>query len=70
MSDRYTRVGAYLDRSQTMQQITVVMSDDPEAGSWQTLGPAVCRLPAERTRELAFCLLALAETAKRREPAR
>jgi hypothetical protein len=80
MSDHgyYTRVGAYVDpflaeefpNGIRQQEITVVMSDDSGAPSWRTLAPAVCHLPADRARELAVCLLGLAEKAERWEQAR
>ena len=78
MSGYYTRVGEYRARLGAEEfpdgirrrQITVVMSDDSEAPSWRTIRPAVCHLPAARTREFALELLALAEAAERSELAR
>jgi hypothetical protein len=80
MSDQgyYTRVVAYRDRFGAeqlpngirQQEITVVMSDDSEAPSWRTLGPAVCHLPADRALAFAFELLALAKSAEEWELAR
>jgi hypothetical protein len=78
MSDYYTRVGAYRDQFRAeefpngigQQEITVVMTDDSDAPSWRTLGPAVCHLAANRAREFAFELLSLADATERSELAR
>jgi hypothetical protein len=74
----YTRVGAYRDRLAAEElpngirrhKITVVMTDDSEAPNWRTIRPAVCHLPADRAREFALQLLALAQAAERWELAR
>jgi hypothetical protein len=53
-----------------VQDIEIVLSDDPERPSWRATPPACCPIDARRARELAFELLMAAELAERWERAR
>jgi hypothetical protein len=77
MNERYCNVGARLDprgveeypNGVRIQEIELVLGDDPERPSWRALEPVVCAIEARRARELAFELLALAEVAEQGEAA-
>jgi len=47
-----------------LQEIELVLTDDPERPSWRALEPAVCAIDAARARKLAFELLTAAEVAE------
>ena len=78
MSDRYCEVHAAVNPDDLqeypngirVQEIELVLTDDPDRPSWRALAPAVCAINATRARELAFELLMLAEVAEQWEQAR
>ena len=47
-----------------VQEVTLVLSDDPDRPIWRALPPAVCRIDVTRARELAFELLTAAMAAE------
>jgi len=53
-----------------LQEIELVLTDDPDRPSWRALEPAVCAIDAARARKLAFELLTVAEVAEQWEKAR
>lgn len=53
-----------------LQEIELILSEDPERPSWRAAEPALCAIDARRARELAFELLMVAELAERWEKAR
>ena len=78
MSERYCEVHAAVNPDDLqrypngirVQEIELVLGDDPELPWWRALRPAVCAINATRARELAFELLMLAEVAEQWEQAR
>jgi hypothetical protein len=78
MSERYSEVHAAVNPDDLqeypngirVQEIEVVLTDDPERPAWRALQPAVCAIDATRARELAFELLMLAEVAEQWEQTR
>lgn len=50
-----------------VQEIQLVLSDDPELPSWRAAEPVICAIDARRARELAFELLMAAEVAEQWE---
>ena len=78
MSRRYSHVHAAIDPDQfevypngvRVQEIELVLTEDPEVPIWRQATPAVCTLDARRARELAFELLMVAEVAEQWEKAR
>ena len=75
---RYCHIQAHLDPDQfeeypngiTIQEIELVLSDDPDAPIWHQVQPVACAIDARRARELAFELLMAAEVAEQWEQAR
>jgi hypothetical protein len=53
-----------------IQDIELVLGDDPERPAWRATPPALCAIDARRARELAFELLMAAEVAELWERAR
>jgi hypothetical protein len=53
-----------------IQEIELVLGDDPERPIWRQAEPVACAIDARRARELAFELLMAAEVAERWERAR
>lgn len=53
-----------------IQEIELVLGDDPERPIWRQAQPVACAIDACRARELAFELLMAAELAERWEQAR
>ncbi len=47
-----------------VQEIELVLGDDPDRPSWKALEPATCPIDARRARTLALNLLHAAETAE------
>jgi hypothetical protein len=78
MNERYCIATAQLDPNGIeeypngirIQEIQLVLGDDPDVPVWRSLQPAVCGIDARRARELAFELLMLAEVAEQWEQAR
>lgn len=77
MNERYCHVSAQVHPDQLeeypngvrIQEIEIVLHDDPDRPSWRALAPALCTIDARRARELAFELLMAAEIAERWESA-
>jgi hypothetical protein len=53
-----------------VQEIELILGDDPERPIWRMLDPVVCTIDARRARELAFELLMAAEVAEQWEQTR
>jgi hypothetical protein len=53
-----------------IQEIELILTDDPEIPIWRQAEPAVCAIDARRARELAFELLMAAEVAEQWEQAK
>jgi hypothetical protein len=78
MSERYSHVHAQVNPDDLteypngvrVQEIELVLTDNPERPSWRALQPAVCAIDSIRARELAFELLSAAEVAEQWEQAR
>jgi hypothetical protein len=78
MNDQYCEVQVRLDPDEfeeypngiCVQDIALILGDDPERPIHRALEPAVCAIDARRARELAFELLMAAEVAEWWEAAR
>jgi hypothetical protein len=78
MNGQYCEVEVRLDPDEfeeypngiCVQDIALILGDDPERPIWRALKPVVCAIDARRARELAFELLMAAEVAERWEQAR